>query len=79
MEKLDFKQGQYVFRAGDGAGYLFLLIKYNTTPVIKKKGSAIFIHLTKNYKPTAGCIGLKKKDFLVMLKLINKNTKIKII
>ena len=27
MEKLDFKQGQYVFRAGDGAGYLFLLIK----------------------------------------------------
>ena len=27
MEKLEFKQGQYVFRAGDGAGYLFLLIK----------------------------------------------------
>ena len=27
MEKLDFKQWQYVFRAGDGAGYLFLLIK----------------------------------------------------
>ena len=27
MEKIDFKQGQYVFRAGDGAGYLFLLIK----------------------------------------------------
>ena len=27
MEKLDFKQGQYVFRAGGGAGYLFLLIK----------------------------------------------------
>ena len=27
MEKLEFKQGQFVFRAGDGAGYLFLLIK----------------------------------------------------
>tara|TARA_B110000483_G_scaffold142048_1_gene169785 strand:+ start:80 stop:568 length:489 start_codon:yes stop_codon:yes gene_type:complete len=42
------------------------------------KGSAIFIHLTDNYKPTAGCIGLKKKDFEILLKLINKKTKIKI-
>ena len=42
------------------------------------KGSAIFIHLTKNYKPTAGCIALKKKDFLILIKLINKKTKIKI-
>ena len=30
---------------------------------IKNKGSAIFIHLTKNYKPTAGCIALKKMTF----------------
>jgi len=41
-------------------------------------GSCIFIHLTKNYKPTAGCIALKKNDFLIMLKLIKKNSKIKI-
>ena len=27
MEKLEFNKGQYVFRAGDGAGFLFLLIK----------------------------------------------------
>jgi len=54
-----------------------LVINYNTkkTP---HKGSAIFIHLTKNYKPTVGCIALKEKDFLIMLKLINKKTKIKI-
>ena len=45
---------------------------------IKFKGSCIFIHLTKDYKPTAGCIALKKKDFLIMLKLINKKTKIQI-
>ena len=42
------------------------------------KGSAIFIHLTKNYLPTAGCIGIKKKDMLILLKLIKKKTKIKI-
>ena len=57
---------------------LFIPIKYNFTRPIKSKGSCIFIHLTKNYKPTAGCIALKKKDFLIMLKIINKRTKIKI-
>ncbi len=58
---------------------LMIPIKYNFISPIIGKGSCLFIHLTKNYKPTAGCIGLKQKDFLVMLKLINKNTKIKII
>ena len=45
---------------------------------IPNKGSAVFIHLTDNYKPTAGCIALKKKDFEILLKLINNKTKIKI-
>jgi len=54
----------------------FILVKYNYKKTIKNKGSAIFIHLTKNYKPTAGCIALSKKDFLILVKLINKNTKI---
>ena len=53
-------------------------IKYNFKKPSVGLGSCIFIHLTKNYKPTAGCIGLKKKDFLIMLKLIKKNSKIKI-
>ena len=53
-------------------------INYNTKNIKNGKGSAIFIHLTKNYKPTAGCIALKKKDFLILSKLIKKNTKIKI-
>ena len=55
---------------------LFIPIKYNWKKTIPGKGSCIFIHLTKNYNPTAGCIALKKKDFFIMLKLINKNTKI---
>ena len=54
----------------------FILIKYNFYKTIKNKGSAIFIHLTKNYKPTAGCVAISKKDFLILAKLINKNTKI---
>ena len=54
-----------------------ITISYNEKK-IPNKGSAIFIHLTDNYKPTAGCVALKKKDFEILLKLIDKKTKIKI-
>ena len=57
---------------------MFIPVKYNFKKPITGLGSCIFIHLTKNYKPTAGCIALKKKDFLIMLKLIKRNSKIKI-
>ena len=58
---------------------LLIPIKYNFKKPTVGLGSCIFIHLTKNYNSTAGCIALKKKDFLIMLKLIKKNSKIEII
>ena len=57
---------------------IFLVIQYNLKKIKKGIGSAIFLHLTKNYKPTSGCIAIKEKDFLILLKLLKKNTKIKI-
>ena len=57
---------------------LFILIKYNYKKTYRNKGSAIFLHLTKNYLPTQGCIAIKKNDFFILNKLIHKNTKIKI-
>ena len=57
---------------------LLIPIKYNFENPVTGRGSCIFIHLTKNYKPTAGCIALKEKDFLIMVKLLKKNSKIKI-
>ena len=58
--------------------YNFILpIKYNWGGK-KRKGSAIFIHITNNYKPTAGCIALSEKDFLILIRLIKRKTKIKI-
>ena len=60
--------------------YDFIIpINYNTKKPKIGRGSAIFIHLTKKYQPTLGCIALQKKDFLILIKLINKNTKIKLI
>ena len=59
--------------------YDFIIpIKYNYEKSIPGNGSAIFIHLTKNYQPTSGCIALSKKDFLILVKLISKSTKIRI-
>ena len=58
--------------------YDYLISINHNEKKIPYKGSAVFIHLTDNYKPTAGCIGLKKKDFEILLKLIDKKTKIKI-
>ncbi len=69
-EKLFRKDHKYDF---------FIPILYNTKKVITNKGSAIFIHLTNNYKNTLGCIALKKSDFLILIKLINRKTKIKIL
>ena len=58
---------------------LVLVLNYNTNPIIKNKGSAIFLHITKNsYKKTKGCIALKKKHLIELISQIKKNVKIKI-
>ena len=58
---------------------LIIPIKYNTSKPKRNKGSAIFIHLTNNYKKTLGCIAMKKKDLLILLKIIKKKTQIQIL
>ena len=66
-----------LFRKDYKYNYL-LVIEYNTKGTKPNKGSAIFIHLTKNFKPTVGCIALLEKDFLILVKLIHKKTTIRI-
>jgi len=57
---------------------ILIVIDYNYRKPIPFRGSAIFIHLTNSFKGTAGCVALNKKDLLILLKLVNKKTKIKI-
>tara|TARA_B100002052_G_C15649920_1_gene492355 strand:+ start:148 stop:648 length:501 start_codon:yes stop_codon:yes gene_type:complete len=58
---------------------IILILNYNMAPIVKNKGSAIFIHIaSKNYKKTEGCIAVKKIHLLKIIKKINKNTKVKI-
>ena len=71
-------KGEKLFRR-DYKYDFFIPIKYNWRNPTPGKGSAIFLHITKNFKSTAGCIALSEKDFLILVKLIKKNTKIKIL
>ena len=58
---------------------IIIVLNYNMNPIVKGKGSGIFIHITKNYKPTRGCIALKEIDLIKILNFIKKKTIIKII
>ena len=58
---------------------LILVLNYNMKPIIKNKGSAIFIHIVKeNYKKTLGCVALKKSHLVKLIKKIDRNTEVAI-
>ena len=66
-----------LFRRDKKYDYL-IQIDHNTKRIIPYNGSAIFLHLTSNYKPTAGCIAINRNDMKILLKIIKRKTFIKI-
>ena len=58
---------------------IILVLDYNMNPILKNKGSAIFIHVSKkNFKKTEGCVALKKIHLLRIVKELKSNSKVKI-
>ncbi len=58
---------------------LIIEMSYNSKPIIKNKGSAIFIHCSfKDFRATAGCVALKKTDLMFLIKNINSKVYIQI-
>ena len=54
---------------------IIIVLNYNMDPIVKNKGSAIFIHIAKkNYKKTEGCIAVKKTHLLQIIKNLKRNT-----
>ena len=63
----------------DKAYDIVIVTSYNLKPTIKNKGSAIFIHCSfYDDRNTAGCIALKKKYLVFLLKNLQDKTFIKI-
>lgn len=59
---------------------IICIISYNTNPIIKNKGSAIFLHVANiDYSGTAGCLALKQDDLIELLQNIDLDTKINIV
>ena len=64
---------------GDNAYDIVIQISHNTNPTIKNKGSAIFIHCSfEDFRSTAGCIALKKRDLIFLIKNIKSDVYIRI-
>ena len=78
-KEIDLKKdkGEKLFRS-DSVYDILIVIEYNTKKIKPFIGSAIFIHLTRNYKHTQGCIALNKNDLLVLLKILKPGSKINI-
>jgi L,D-peptidoglycan transpeptidase YkuD (ErfK/YbiS/YcfS/YnhG family) len=77
--KLPTKYSHEKLYRNDNLYDLIVVLNYNIDPIIKNKGSAIFLHIAKNsYQETKGCIALKKKHLIEIISKIKKNTKIKI-
>ena len=77
--KLPTKYGHERLYRNDNLYNLIAVLDYNTNPIIKNKGSAIFLHVAKNkYQKTKGCIALKKEHLIKIISKIKKNTKIRI-
>ena len=75
--KLPFKQSAEKMWLKSGIYDIVLVVNYNLRPVIKNKGSAIFLHLAKrNYSPTKGCIAVNKEDMFLLVRKINNKTKL---
>jgi L,D-peptidoglycan transpeptidase YkuD (ErfK/YbiS/YcfS/YnhG family) len=54
-----------------------VVLSYNTQPRVRGRGSAIFIHVAgPGYAPTEGCIALRKKHLLVLLRRLHVGSKI---
>ena len=63
----------------DSAYDILIVISHNTKPIIKNKGSAIFIHCSfEDIRPTAGCIALKKRNLIYLIKNLKDDVYIEI-
>ena len=78
--KLPHKYNAEKLYRQDNSYDIIVVLDYNLKPIIKKKGSAIFLHIAKrNYTPTLGCVAISKKDLKRLISTISNKSFLKII
>ena len=78
--KFPFKESAERLFRSDNIYDIICVIDYNLNPIIKNKGSAIFLHIARdNYSGTQGCVAISEKNLVLLLTMININTELNII
>jgi L,D-peptidoglycan transpeptidase YkuD (ErfK/YbiS/YcfS/YnhG family) len=55
---------------------LIIEIDHNDRPRVAGRGSAVFIHIARDgFKPTAGCVALRRNDLLRLLEQVGPQTR----
>jgi len=69
VKKTETRAASYEIMKRDDNLYQYgVVIEYNTSPVIKGNGSAIFLHIWKGKGiPTAGCVAVSEEDIIKIL------------
>lgn len=78
VKRADGEAGDRLTR-DDNLYDLIIEIDHNDRPRVARRGSAVFIHLARpGFKPTAGCVALRRNDLLRLLERIGPRTRIRI-
>ena len=80
-QKIEFPfnlSAEHLYR-NDDLYDIVCIIDYNLNPIIRGKGSAIFLHVaSEDYSPTQGCIALKKEELIQIAIKLDKGSTITI-
>ena len=75
--KFPFQESAEKLYRNDSIYDIIIITNYNMNPIIRGKGSAIFLHIARNnYKPTRGCIAISKRNMRSLLLTLKLNTKL---
>ncbi len=76
---LPFGSSHECLKRDDSLYDLVVVLDINITTRIKGMGSALFMHVAREgYKPTEGCIALRKEDLRQLLMHMRRDTTIRI-
>ena len=77
--KFPFKPSAECLYRDDDLYDIICIIDYNLNPIIRGKGSAIFLHIASNdYSPTQGCVAISKEDLIQVAMKLNNSSVISI-
>ena len=79
LVKLPYKFKAEKLHKSNNTYDIIFVLDYNSKPVRKNKGSAIFIHVAKkNFKSTEGCLAIKKQYLKDIASKVDNKTLVKI-